>query len=409
MPSSAHDPIVGRHGGRLHFTFSLAERERRHDRARAMMAARGFDALLVPCNTGHNDAFQADVRYLTQIGGFANEAAAFFPKTGAVTCWVRNDSQPFTWWQQMQDWVPDVRPSVCNWADNFAVSIREHRLEAARFGVVGIGGTPRSPDGLVLHGTMARLQDWFPAARFETATDAMADVRMIKGAEEIVAMTEAARIAELAVLASARVAREGVCDHEVYAEIVAEMLRHGGELPTLILWGAGAAPQGMSRLPPYRAIGAHDVLFSEIEARYAGFVAQVRRPVFIGTPSDDYMKLHAVAVESFNRMLALMRPGVTFGEVIAVYADFVKREGYKPLGVPFRGCGMGEDLPLIMVRDLRPETLAQKLAAGQTYIVGPRAGLPDESKFLAWGDTVVVEPRGARRLGTLPQDPIRAH
>lgn len=407
-PLTPHGAIKGRHDGRLHFTFSIAERDRRHDRVRAMMDAAGFDALIVPCNTGHNDAFQADVRYLTQIGGFANEAAAFFPRRGAMTCWVRSDSQPFTWWQQMQDWVSDVRPSVCNWADNLAVSIRESRLENGRFGVVGIGGTPRSPDGLILHGTIARLMEWFPAARFASATDAMAEVRMIKSADEITAMTHAVQIAEASVLASARHARPGISDHEVYAEMVAEMLRLGGELPTLILWGAGAEPKGISRLPPYRIMGPNDVLFSEVEARFAGFVGHIRRPVFVGDPGADYLRLHALAVESFNRMLATMRPGVTFGEVIAVYTDFVKGEGYQPLGVPFRGCGMGEDLPLIMVRDLRAEILAQKLVAGQTFIVGPRAGLLDESKFLAWGDTVVVENNGARRLGSLPQDPICA-
>ena len=59
-------------GGHLPFEFSLGERDRRYERVRAMMRRLGFDAIIAPCNTGHNDAFQADVRYLTQVGGFAN-------------------------------------------------------------------------------------------------------------------------------------------------------------------------------------------------------------------------------------------------------------------------------------------------------------------------------------------------
>jgi Xaa-Pro aminopeptidase len=165
---------------RLPFTFSLTERDRRYQRVRAMLAERGWDALLVPCNTGHNEAYQADVRYLTQVGGFANEAAVVFPASGDPTCWVRADSQPAEWWRDMQDWVADVRGSRCNWSENFATSIRELGLESGRIGVVGIGGTPRSPDGLVLYGTLTRLQEWFPRASFADATEAMVRVREIK-------------------------------------------------------------------------------------------------------------------------------------------------------------------------------------------------------------------------------------
>jgi hypothetical protein len=124
-----------------------------------MMARLAFDAIIAPCNTGHNEAFQADVRYLTQVGGFANEACVFFPAKGEPTCWVRADSQPAEWWQDMQGWVRDIRGSRCNWSENLATSIREHGLESGTIGVVGIGGTPRSPDGLILYGTLSHFEN----------------------------------------------------------------------------------------------------------------------------------------------------------------------------------------------------------------------------------------------------------
>src|ERR1051325_4807997 len=151
-----------RNFGQLPFTFSLAERDRRYANVRRMMTDRGLDALVAHCNTGHNEAYQADVRYLTQIGGFANEAALFFPRQSAPTCWVRADSQPAEWWLAMQDWVSDVRGSNCAWSDNFIASIHEHGLEKASIGVVGVGGAPLSPEGLILHGTLPRIQGQFP-------------------------------------------------------------------------------------------------------------------------------------------------------------------------------------------------------------------------------------------------------
>jgi Xaa-Pro aminopeptidase len=392
--------------GHLPFSFSLAERDRRYARVRAMMAGRGFEALLVPCNTGHNEAFQADVRYLSQIGGFANEAIVFFPAEGAPTCWVRADSQPPSWWQDMQDWVRDVRGSSCDWSANFATSIREHGLEAGRLGVVGMGGTPRSPDGLILHGTVTRLQDWFPRLRLESATEAMAQVRLLKSAEELAALERATEIAEQSVLAAAAAARPGLSEHEVYAEIVACMLRQGAELPTLVLWGAGASPNRMSRLPPVRPIEAGDVIISEVEARYAGYIAQVRRPIFIGPPTPEYARLHDQAVQAFDRMYACLRPGATYEQVVQAYIGPAREQGLEPLAVPLHGRGLGEDLPVLNVGHLDSPVMRTTIQAGQAFIMGPRLGTPDGSKVLAWGDMVAVTEDGARRLGKRPNQPI---
>jgi Xaa-Pro dipeptidase len=394
--------------GLLPFTFSLTERNRRYQRVREMMAQSAFDAIIAPCNTGHNEAFQADVRYLTQVGGFANEACVFFPAKGEPTCWVRADSQPAEWWQDMQDWVQDVRGSRCNWSENLATSIREHELESGTIGVVGIGGTPRSPDGLILYGTLSYLEKCFPRARFLSATEPMAWVRSIKSEEEIAALEQATEIAEKMVQAASYKAREGVYEHEVYAEMVAALLRNRGELPTLILWGAGASPTRASRFPPIRALEKGDVIINETEARLAGYIAQVRRPIFLGAPGPEYEKLHDVALESFQKAADKLRPGITFGELLRSVEDFVSGKGYKALAVPLHGRGLGEDLPVIRILDTSPEIMGMKIQEGQVFVLGPRIGVLDGSKILAWGDTVTVTKQGMRRLGKLGMSPLIA-
>jgi Xaa-Pro aminopeptidase len=392
--------------GHLPVTFSVMERDRRYRKVQEMMAARGLDALVIPCNTGHNEAFQADVRYLTQVGGFANEAAVFFPAKGEPTCWVRADSQPAQWWLEMQDWVRDVRGSNCTWSENFATSIRERGLDEAAIGVVGIGGTPRSPDGLVLYGTLNQLKGWFPNARFADVTEAMVEVRQRKSDEEIATLERATEIAEKSVLAAAAAARPGVSEHEVYSEIVGCMVRNGGELPTLVLWGAGAAPWCMSRVPPVRPLENGDVIISEIEAKCVGYIAQVRRPIFLGKPSAQYERLHALAVESFRLMFDRIRPGVTYEYVIRGYIDHVESQGYHALAVPLHGRGLGEDYPVIRLNAESSGSLKREVEPGQVFIVGPRIGTPDRSKILAWGDTVAVTETGVRRLGKLSDEPI---
>src|SRR5207245_4992715 len=69
-------------------TFSLHERDRRWRLVRAEMKQAGLDALIALPNQGHWDQFGADIRYLTEIGGFQTEVAAVFPVEGEVTAGV---------------------------------------------------------------------------------------------------------------------------------------------------------------------------------------------------------------------------------------------------------------------------------------------------------------------------------
>ena len=62
--------------------FSHQERERRWGRVRALMRQQRFDAIIGLPNQSHWDQFQADIRYLTHIGGHQTEVAALFPESG---------------------------------------------------------------------------------------------------------------------------------------------------------------------------------------------------------------------------------------------------------------------------------------------------------------------------------------
>jgi len=401
--------MTSQNGEGLPFTFSLAERDRRYQRVRAQMAEVGFDALIIPCNTGHNEAYQADVRYLTQVGGFATEVALFFPSQGEPTCFLRGDKQRTNWWCGMQDWVQDIRPSDCAWSEGFSSVIRERDVDSARMGVVGIGGTYRSPDGLILHGTLAHLQASFPQAEFLDATEMMLNLRLIKSGEEIAALQRATEIAERSVNAAADAARPGQRENQVYAEMVAAMVKEGGELPTMILWRAGSAPTRPDRYPPQRQLAAGDVIVNEVEAKCAGYMAQVRRPIFVGKPSAEYEQLHELAVESFHLMYNRMRPGATYGYVVKAYTDLIEDWGYRASGVPLHGVGLGEDLPTVNLgKGLSADLSDTEMRTGQAFILGPRVTSPDGSKMLAWGDAVVITERGVKRLGKGRGEPIIA-
>jgi Xaa-Pro aminopeptidase len=161
-------------------------------------------------------------------------------------------------------------------------------------------------------------------------------------------------------------------------------------------------------VPAARRFAAGDVVYSEVEARYAGYIAQIRRPLFIGAPSPEWAALHALAVEAYEQMCAPMRAGAALGAAVEALTGFVAAHGHRAVRAPMHARGLGEDLPHVSMQRLRPALLEQRLDAGQVFVVGPNVETPDGRRRLAWGDSVVVTDSGVRRLGKLCSDPLVA-
>ena len=148
--------------------FSHAERERRWSRVRERMRREQLDAIIGFPNQSHWDQFQADVRYLTHIGGHQTEVAVVFPVSGEVTAFVRGGNE-VEWWSIAQDWVTDIRPSRRSWGEPVTERLRELKLDQALIGVSGLSGLLRAPEGTVVTGMLEKVRAAFPRATFQNA------------------------------------------------------------------------------------------------------------------------------------------------------------------------------------------------------------------------------------------------
>ena len=124
--------------------FSLKERERRWERVRELMREAGLDVFIGFPNQSHWDQFQADIRYLTHIGGHQTEVAMVFPEAGEVTAFVRGANE-VEWWSIVQDWVKDIRATRRTWGEPVIERLGELKLDASRIGVSGLEGLLRAP------------------------------------------------------------------------------------------------------------------------------------------------------------------------------------------------------------------------------------------------------------------------
>ena len=234
-----------------------------------------------------------------------------------------------------------------------------------------------------------------------SGTEVVLETRAVKSAEELGFLREAARLAELAAAGMLAVAKEGVPENLLYAEMVRVMLANGGELPTMIYWGAGSWPASEHLVPSTRRLEKGDVLSNEIEAKYGGYIAQVAAPAVVGSVPREQHAMYEASLRIFNELSLMIRPGVPLAEVGRAYQRLVQEAELKPMSWPFHGRGLGDDHPAMANAAAAQEAV---FAENHVIILKPGVAYPDSTQDAGEraGDTVVVTPDGCRRLGQRP-------
>ena len=378
-------------------TFSMKERDRRWLLLRGVMKKAGFDALIALPHEGHWDQFGCDTRYITQIGGTQTEVGCVLPLDADVTAVVRGENE-IEWWGLAQDWVKDIRPSRRSYGEPVIERLKE--IRAKRVGVIGLSGMVRAPEGVVPWGTFEKIRTSLTDVKFDNATDVMQEVRSVKSAEEIAFIEKAAEIIGHANEALIQHAKVGVGENELIAEMLREVVRRGGEPITMMLFGTGGPEVPWAqRVFTTRKLKPGDLINTEVEGKYAGYIAQALQPISLGPKPKDLEKTFDTTKVIFDRMLKFLKPGITFGAVAKFYQDEVAAAGYEPDGALMHGRGLGEDAPMLWgARKEFPEK-DQVLKEGHVFILKPacRQGFMRDS--IRAGDTVAIEANGARRLG----------
>ena len=386
--------------------FSHAEGDRRWSRVRELMRREQLDAIIGFPNQSHWDQFQADVRYLTHIGGHQTEVAVVFPLSGEVTGFVRGGNE-VDWWRIAQEWVTDIRPSRRSWGEPMIERMKELNLDKARIGVSGLSGLLRAPEGTVVTGMLEKVTAAFPQAQFVNATELLQEARAIKGSEEVAWIERAAEILDKVVEAVLAKARPGVMENDVVATIWQTIIANGGDYPSMTHWGAGAGVPWACRIAPHRPLENGDLINTELEAKYGGYIAQTVQAACLGKIPAELKRAFDISVKVFDELVNFMKPGLSFREVVSFYQKLVRESGYIPKGMLLHGRGIGEDRPQITgevegeIYNSRTYTmhLDLPLVEGNVFVLKPAAMPSDAPDSIRCGDTVVIEKQGARRLG----------
>ncbi|MEA2640093.1 MAG: Xaa-Pro dipeptidase [Chloroflexota bacterium] len=380
-------------------SFSIPERDRRWGRLRQLMADQGIDVLVAAPNTGSHDKHQADARYLTQFGLNGENAACVFPREGKVVGFGGRSSK------LVPHWMEDVRTPDRPTAAHIVEALEEVGAAHATIGICGLTASRllymRAPDGVAPYAVVSGILAAFPQAKIVSATEVLAEARMVKGEEEIAFLARGEALAEAAQRALLTTVRPGVAEARCYAAMLAAEVERGGSLPFAIGWLSGPVGDVYPHLtqPTGRIVQAGDVILAEIEGRWAGYTAQIDQSTYVGQVPAACRDAWAVAVDAFERAVAAMRPGVTFGELMTACAATPAVGGWEArLGL--HGRGLGDDGPLIRPSGPSPQLANRPLQEGNVFIVRPAVDRDGRGDVARIGDSVVVTANGAQRLGT---------
>jgi Xaa-Pro dipeptidase len=181
--------------------------------------------------------------------------------------------------------------------------------------------------------------------------------------------------------------------------MLAAMVARGSEVPAMIMWAAGRSETLVSAGPPTaRRFEAGDILRVEVEGRYAGYCGQVTQMAVLGQVSQGYRDMWTIQQDAVALCSDLSQPGITLGE-LATRTEAIAKGTPCRIRFLMHGRGLGDDAP-IYVFSADEETKRWPLEESASFIIKPMV-LRDGYADVVWGDSVVVTPTGAQRLGKI--------
>jgi Xaa-Pro dipeptidase len=363
----------------------MTKRNERLEQARRYLEEHGFEALIA-VSDGMNSFLEANAVWV--LGGvrLMGEGAFVLDCYGRSTLIV---TPPWDVERAASQSFADETTGTSDLAEGLASVIKAYRVNPARTISVGLPLL-----GQHLADRIAGALGAMPTP----ADDLARDLAKIRTAEELAATKHATSIAEQGYDRLLQLARPGIREFELAAELYCYMKSLGAEDNFLLM---SASQHNLAvRAAGERVLDMGDILLSEITPCYRGQFAQICRTTVIGEPQPVLSEKYAVLQEAMEHGLAAGRSGAKVTDVTRAINGVFKRAGYgdycRPPFMRVRGHGLG-------ITSNRPGDLVEGndrvLEAGMVFVMHPNQYIP-EIGYLMCGDTVIVADEGAKSLST---------
>jgi Xaa-Pro dipeptidase len=332
-----------------------------------------------------------NLAYLTGLQGHLSErpTIAFFPADGQPALLVPNFEavkaehlpQPIDW--QFFSYTDEEGPDgACARACDFL------GLAGKRLGVEQL--TMR-----VLELEMLRRDA--PGVETVPAEPMLAALRMLKDADELAHMRQAATIAEKALSRTLGELTTGMTERQIAAALKINLLQGGSEgLPFEPLVQTGPNSASPHAGPSSRELQNDELLLIDFGAVAGGYASDITRTFATGKLEPELVEVYRTVQEANGTGRAAAGPGVSCQEVDRAARRVIEEAGYGEFFIHRTGHGLGlegHEPPYLV------EGNALSLEIGMTFTIEPGIYLPGRGGVRI-EDNVVVTEHGSQSLTT---------
>ena len=269
-------------------------------------------------------------------------------------------------------------------------AVKELELESATFGV----------EGFLPFRFYRMLVGCSSEIKIRDASAMFSELRIVKSEEELGKIEKAADIVAEGIRAGIDFIKPGVSELDISCQIERVIRDAGGEsIPfCIVLSGPNSAlPHGETSR---RKVRQTDVVLMDVGAVYDGYFGDLTRTVFVGSAAPKKRRIYDVVLESNEKAIASVKPGIRAEKVDAVARDVIGKAGYGQNFTHRTGHGLGLDVheePYIC------EGNAITLRPGMVFTIEP--GIYLDGEFgVRIEDNIAVSRNGRKMLSHIAKD-----
>jgi Xaa-Pro aminopeptidase len=231
-------------------------------------------------------------------------------------------------------------------------------------------------------------------------------MRLIKSDEEFEWARIGCAMSDLAIEALARDITPGMSEHELATVIERAYLPWGGVTQIHFVGLTSMADPDCcvpSQFPRARRVAPGDVVFSEISVLFWGYSGQVLRTYAVAAdPTPLYRDLYAVAEETFQTVLKVLKPGATARDVLDA-ASVIGKSGFAVCDDLLHGF-IGGYLPPVLGTYERPSGPIPDLVLQENMavVLQPSIVTKDGKAGVQTGEALRITRDGTERLHQAP-------
>lgn len=234
--------------------------------------------------------------------------------------------------------------------------------------------------------------------------DLLAQIRMIKGPEEIQKLRDAANLGSAGFDFVCSVLKEGISEEEVASELEIFWKRKGSQktaFDPIIAFGPN------SSMPHYRAgkdrLKKGQNILIDIGVTFQHYHSDMTRVVYYGDPDPSILEIHRIVMEAQLAAFKLCKPGTSIGDLDGAARGIIASKGYGDNFTHSLGHGVGLEIHEAPTLRNKSPFKEMPLKAGMVITIEPGIYLPGIGG-IRLEDTVVITEKGYENLTNRPTE-----